>query len=71
MSKFENIEGSVPPEVKLGLVLNDLVELNFMPGFRGRIKVFKYNENGERIAEIKNAAGEDFSAKLDQIKKLE
>ena len=65
MDKFEHTDSVATPEQRFGFGLNDLVEINFMPGFRGRIKSFKYNEQGERVAEIKNPGGQDFIAKLD------
>jgi hypothetical protein len=71
MNEFEQTDSVTTPEQRLGLSLNDLVGANFMPGLRGRIKGFKYNEKGERVAEIKNPGGQDFTARLDQLKKLE
>ncbi len=67
----EYLDTHMTPEDELGLKLNNLVGINFLPGFRGRIKEFRYNESGERVALVKNPNGEDFTARLDQLEKIE
>lgn len=67
---IEYIDSEILPEQRQGFGLNNLVELKFLEGSRGRIKKFKYNEQGERVADVQSSAG-DYTARLDQIKKIE